>query len=415
MQLTQNDRLVVLFTAFLGWMCAGITMAIAPLVGRAATASMLGSSDEANIGVWFSRYVCSFLLGAATGGLIFGWLGDRIGRSKAMAASILCYSVFIGFAYFAETPIQFTALQFVACWGVGGMWPTGVALVSEAWHDVSRPLLAGLIGAAANLGFIFLSILAQFDSFHISPDNWRWVMIVGSTPAILGLFALFAVPESPRWQATRHLPSASLAPQPVREVLLPPILKYTLLGMCLGAIPQMGNWGSANWTVPWAAQVGGALTPTLVATTQLSKSSGGAIGALIGGWIASQIGRRTTYFLLSLITLCTSYITFRFSHPLSSSFQMWVFLDGFFGTLYFGWLPLYLPELFPTRVRSTGNGISFNFGRILTAIGVLGTGTLMRTFDGDYSRVGQTTCLIYVLGMVVIAFAPDTSTKQLQD
>jgi MFS family permease len=175
----------------------------------------------------------------------------------------------------------------------------------------------------------------------------------------------------------------------------------------------MGTWGSANWTVPWAGRVGATDALDLKAWTQFNKSFGGAVGALFGGWIASQFGRRSTYFLISLVSLCISYYIFRFSNPRDPLFPYLVFAIGFSGTLYFGWLPLFLPELFPTHVRATGSGVSFNFGRIITAFGALGTGELLHHFEGDYARVGQLTCLVYVLGIIVICFAPDTSKTKL--
>jgi MFS family permease len=411
--LTRTGRLLVLATAFLGWMMAGAIMAIAPLAGRAATASFTPNAGEGEIGVWFSRYVCAFLLGAAAGGLGFGWLGDRIGRAKAMAASILCYSILTGCTYFAETPVQYLILHFLACLGVGGMWPNGVALVSEAWSDVSRPLLAGLIGTSANLGLMLLAALAARPGMEITPENWRWVTIVCATPVVLGMFVALFVPESPRWAANKLRHAMQANQSPIATTFRPPILQLTLLGICLGAVPTMGNWGSANWTVPWAGQVGETDAPTLKAWTQFNKSFGGAVGALLGGWIASQFGRRRTYFVISLVSLCISFYIFRFSNPRDPIFPYLVFGIGFSGTLYFGWLPLYLPELFPTNVRATGSGVSFNFGRILTAFGVLGSGQLMHFFAGDYARVGQVTCLVYVLGMIVILFAPDTSKSQL--
>jgi MFS family permease len=195
-------------------------------------------------------------------------------------------------------------------------------------------------------------------------------------------------------------------------VFRPPLLKHTLIGICLGAVPLMGNWGSANWMVPWADKAGGLADPGLKAWTQWSKSSGGAVGALLGGWAASLMGRRKTYFAMSACALATSFYIFRGLAPGDAGFLYWVFVIGFFGTIYFGWLPLYLPELFPARVRATGAGVSFNWGRIVTAAGVLATGRLMVAFDGDYARVGQVTCLVYVLGMVVIGFAPDTSRSR---
>jgi MFS family permease len=145
------------------------------------------------------------------------------------------------------------------------------------------------------------------------------------------------------------------------------------------------------------------------------RSGGGAAGSLLGGWFASVCGRRTAYFLMSVISLAASSYIFHWLSPLDHTFLAWVFIQGFFGTIYFGWLPLYLPELFPTRVRATGTGVTFNWGRILTAVGVLLGGQLMLTFDGDYARVGQITSLVYALGMVVICFAPDTTGKRLED
>ena len=135
----------------------------------------------------------------------------------------------------------------------------------------------------------------------------------------------------------------------------------------------------------------------------------------MGGWLASRFGRRTTYFVVSLASLLSSIFVFWTLTPGAPGFLAGVFVLGFFGTVYFGWLPLYLPELFPTRVRATGSGVTFNFGRIVTAFGVLGAGQLMVAFDGDYARVGQVTCMIYVLGMLLIWLAPDTSKLQLRD
>jgi MFS family permease len=178
---------------------------------------------------------------------------------------------------------------------------------------------------------------------------------------------------------------------------------------------MMGNWGATNWLVPWAnqaqEQAGGY---GLSAATQWSKSSGAAVGGLLGGWLASVCGRRSAYFLISLISLASSFYIYHNLSPLADGFLTWVFIQGFFGTLYFGWLPLYLPELFPTRVRATGTGVAFNWGRVVTAVGVLLGGQLMLTFDGDYARVGQVTCLVYALGAVVICFAPDTARKGLE-
>ena len=110
------------------------------------------------MGQWFAWYVCAFLFGAAAGGWIFGRLGDRFGRVRAMGWSILCLSVFSGLAYWAASPSQLLLLRFLACLGIGGMWPNGVAIVSEAWSDLSRPILAGIMGTAANVGLLLMAV-----------------------------------------------------------------------------------------------------------------------------------------------------------------------------------------------------------------------------------------------------------------
>ncbi len=424
-ELTTGGRIAILATAFLGWMFAGTIMVIVPLAGRTALISM-GITDEGQVGKWFAWYICAFLLGAAGGGWLFGTLGDRIGRAKAMGLSILWYSLFTGAMVWVQSPTQFLLLRFVACMGVGGMWPNGVALASESWSNVSRPLLAGLIGTSANLGFVLLGVLssenwltanltAMLDiDLAIHPDNWRWVMIVGALPAPLGLLALTILPESPRWLAQRG--AAENAAGHMRfEVFRPPLLRLTLVGIVLGTVPLLGNWGGANWLVPWADQVGGDENTYLKSQTQTIRSTGAALGSLLGGWLAAVFGRRSTYFAISLFSLASSAYLFWFLTPNDPSFLQWVFVLGFFGTIYFGWLPLYLPELFPTHVRSTGSGVTFNFGRIFTAVGVLAVGEIIRQFNGDYARVGQITSLVYLAGMIFICFAPDTSQRQLDD
>jgi hypothetical protein len=127
------------------------------------------------------------------------------------------------------------------------------------------------------------------------------------------------------------------------------------------------------------------------------------------------IGRRLTYFLVSVASLVLAQFMFRMLLPTDEMFLFWVGVLGFVSGIYFGWLPLCLPELFPTRVRSTGAGVSFNFGRIATAITLFASGALMGYFEGDYARIGQVTSLFFLFGIVAILFAPDTSKKQLGD
>src|SRR5262249_27395121 len=142
---------------------------------------------------------------------------------------------------------------------------------------------------------------------------------------------------------------------------------------------------------------------------------GAIFGSLLGGIVASLLGRRVSYFLISLGALLTSSYIFSELDPLHPNFQLFAFLLGFIGICYFGWLPLFLPELFPTRVRSTGTGISFNTGRVVAAVVVLSAGFLLEQFSGDYARVGYWSGMIYAAGMVVIWFTPRRTSDRLED
>jgi hypothetical protein len=244
-------------------------------------------------------------------------------------------------------------------------------------------------------------------------------MLVGSAPVLLGVFAWFAVPESPRWLAVRHAAQAGPARQAATwEVFQSPLLGVTVVAIILATIPMIGGWATANWMVPWASRAGEAAQPPdhfLKANVLQARSLTGIVGSLLGGWIASRLGRRLTYFLVCLASLGIAQYVFWFLVPTAPLFLVWVGAMGFASGIYFGWLPLCLPELFPTRVRSTGAGVGFNFGRIVTAVTMFGTGFVMRLFEGDYARIGRITSLTFLVGMIAICLAPDTSEKQLKD
>lgn len=438
-ELSRALRWWVLVAAFAAWLFAGVQMSVTPLIAHSATKSFLVTADSPEVpkGVltdWFARYNATFLFGAAAGGILFGWIGDRFGRAKALAASVCCYTLFSALTTLARTPEQFVVLRFIGCLGIGGAWPNGIALASEVWGSVSRPVLAGVIGTAANVGLVLMGLLACYQS--ITPDSWRWVMLLGGVPLLLGVAMFFTLPESPKWRAAREEarrrrsqpadssnPSAgetasgdtAAARSPVAEVFQPPLLTATLLGILLGTIPLFGGWGCTNWLVPWADQVGAQTDASLKAWTQVYRSAGAAASSLAGGWVAARLGRRLSYFLFSLSSLVIGQLIYRELNPLHPQFGFWVFLLGTTTGFYFGWLPLCLPELFPTRVRSTGAGVTFNFGRIATAFGVLGAGLLSRlpAFNGDYGKVGSVTSLVFAAGMLAIWLMPRKAPSAL--
>jgi MFS family permease len=434
-ELSRRQQFIVLAAAFAAWMFAGAAISLFILISRQIILGLLGhDTPESVVTQWIAWYQAAFLFGAAAGGWLFGALGDRLGRSRAMGLSVLCYSGLTFACYFVSDPWIMLVLRGLACMGIGGVWPNAVALVAEAWPDASRPFLAGLLGTAANFGFVLLGVIC-----YVSPateSDWRWVLLVASMPLFVGIWILALVPESRRWLVAQSTPSTQTSGSPVAAVFRPPLLHTTLLGIALGAVPVVGTAANANWLTPWSDQAAqstrAAQTPTddasntpgrpapkkdprSKARTQISRSSGAAIGSLLGGLIASWLGRRITYFLISLGALATSTYIFTQLTPQHPYFQTFAFVLGFVGVTYFGWLPLFLPELFPTRVRSTGAGISFNTGRIVAAFVCLGTGFLVDVFHGDYARIGLWSGTIYIAGMVLIWFAPRGDSARLAD
>jgi MFS family permease len=412
---TQKRLYAVLAAAFLGWMFDGLEMGIFPLIARPALQQMQTQggaiASDSFVGQWMGIATAAFLLGAALGGVVFGWLGDRIGRVRAMNLSILCYSIFTGLIWFAQTPWHLAGARFIAALGMGGQWSLGVALVMEVWPEKHRPILAGVIGAAANVGFALIAIFGRF--FAITQDSWRWVALVGAAPALLTFLIRIFVPESERWESANKASGGKN--QPLREVVSPPYLKTTVLATVFCAVALIGTWGSVQWLPLWADQLTGGTMPSAKADTGLASGLGAVVGCLVGAWFGGRIGRRTAYFLLCLGSLIACGVLFRGIHTYGTSFLVMTFIVGAFTAAFYGWTPLYLPELFPTRSRATGQGLAYNAGRVFAAIGAVQMGSLMASFGGSYAKAGAVITLIYIVGMVMIWFAPETRGKPLPE
>jgi len=405
-------RMTVLCAVFAGLLFDGVELGLMPLCSFSISRDLLGPQfNDAIAGDWFARFTAALMLGAAVGGIWFGHLGDRIGRTRALGLSILFYSLFAGAGYFATSLNQMLFLRFLVGLGVGGVWPNGVALASECWPGASRPTVAGIVGAGINVGILLLSQVARI--WHVTPESWRWLFAWSALPALLGFFILALLPESPQWLASRAL--AKAAAPPLRELFRPPLSRITLIAIALGSIPMVGAWAASKWMIPWADSVGGSSQPGYKASTQGFWAVGAALGSFFGAQMASLVGRRLAYFLISFFTAAITCGVFLFSAPLHPSFFPLVFCQGFVATLFFGWLPLYLPELFPTRVRATGTGIAYNVGRFVTALGVFAAGALMSLFGGSFRKVGAVLALVYVLGMVVIWWAPETTGNSIEE
>jgi MFS family permease len=408
--LGRGARSAVLAAAFLGLLFDGVELGLMPVASLSVSKSLLGDAYTPTLGGdWFARFTAALMFGAAVGGVLLGNLGDRIGRTRAMGLSVLVYSLFAAAGAWVKTQEQMLILRFLVGLGVGGLWPNGMALVSECWPAASRPLVAGTMSAGLNGGILMLSQLARV--WPITPESWRWVFWLSGVPAALGVAVLAVLPESPTWLASRGV--AKKPSPPLRELFGPGLRRRTLVGVAVSAVPMVGAWAASKWMIPWADKVAGASDADYKAVTQGWWALGATLGSFAGAQVASVLGRRLSYQLISVGAASLTAAMFLLTAPLRPTFHPVVFAQGFVSTLFFGWLALYLPELFPTRVRATGSGLSYNCGRFATAAGVLAAGFLFTALGGDYPRVGGLSSLIYALGLVAILAAPDTSREDL--
>jgi SHS family sialic acid transporter-like MFS transporter len=402
---TWRGKWLVLAAAFLGWMFDGLEMGIFPQISKPALGEFLKGAAATDAAWWNNFIAAMFLWGAALGGLVFGWLGDKIGRVKAMSVSILIYSAFTGLLYFANSPGYIAVMRFVAAIGMGGEWALGVALVMEVWEEKHRPILAGLIGAASNVGFVLISALGAI--IKVNQGNWRWVALAGAVPAALTFMIQIFVPESHKWKESQKTAPS----KPIREILADSKMRSTaLLAICFASVALLATWGAVQNIAPWAGGMK-SKTPMAIGVSGLVIGLGAIVGCLMAPLIAAIFNRRIAYFLLCLVSLISCQVLFRYFTDYKWGFLGVAFIVGATTAAFYGWMPLYLPELFPTRVRATAQGVAYNFGRVAAGVGAV-TGAMV---GKDYGRIGVYVSLIYVVGMVLIWFAPETKGKGMPE
>jgi len=431
-----GGKWMALLAAFLGWMFDGLEIGLFPLVARPSMTHLLGPDAAGSVIPWIVGITATFLVGAAVGGILFGWLGDRIGRVKAMVWSVLTYSIFSGLCAFAQAPWHLGALRFLSALGMGGEWSLGVALVMEIWPANRRPILAGLIGAAANVGFLIIALLAlalaqsgllAWLGAHLTwlfPESWfkegaggqswRFLLFLGAMPAFLTFFIRIFVPESEKWKhASANAPKAR-----VRDIFQPGLSRLTILGACLAGVALLGTWGSVQQATPWAAkmasQIPGLNPRAETAWAQIYTAVGAIIGTIVVAVMAEKFNRRIVYFGLCLLSLIVCQYLFRAITTYGPTFLWTVAVANGLTAGFYGWLPLYLPELFPPRVRATGQGFSFNSGRLLAAVGAV-TVAMMYGGKEDYPKMCAVTSLIYLPGLLIIWLCPETKGKPLPE
>ena len=412
---------LVLFVAWLGWVFDSMDATIYAIVLHPALDELLrtssGGATPETIG-WHGGLIFSiFLIGWAIGGVLFGIVADRYGRTKTLIATILIYAVFTGLAALSQTWWHLAVYRFLTALGIGGGWAAGAALVAEVWPEDKRAKAAGLLQSAWAAGFF----LAALFNLLLRGYGWRALFVVGIMPAVAALLVRLWVKEPERWvQAHRQESEAGTGSfAKLAELFRGDLLRPTLAGSTLAFVAVFGLWGSTNWT------------PTLITTLPdlqgLSREELSArvsyaimalnVGALFGylsfGPLADRFGRRPVFALMcagSLVMLPITFLTPReYLHVL-----LLLPVLGFFNNGIFSGFPIYLPELYPTRLRATGAGFCFNAGRVFASVGPFLTGWLTATM-GSVGQAVSVVGLIYVVGLLVLPFAPETRGKTLPD
>ena len=416
---------MTLLAGFLGWMMDGYEQALFPTLARPALESMapVGVVVDDFVGRWMGIITSAFLLGAAIGGAAFGWLGDRIGRVKAMSFSILFYSIFSGVCYFATDPLHLAGARFMAALGMGGEWALGVALVMEAWPERHRSKMAGAIGMAANLGMVLVGCMAL--AYPVDGSSWRIHFLIGASPAILTLLIRLFVPESEKWERANAKEALSTVPAKSRlaEIFSGELRGSTIAGILMVSVVFVGTWGAVQWIPLWIGKLAGPENPRAKALALVIVSVGACTSTFIAPLLLAGLRRRLGYQLLCLFALAATLWIYRtpadWSGYMLFGIFPWlmavkIFVLGMAATAFFGFFPLYLPELFPTRVRATGQGICYNTGRIVAIPFVLLSGELVKHLGG-YQQAAAAITLVYAVGLLVAFLGKETSGQALQE
>jgi len=419
---------LVLLVAWLGWVFDSMDATIYAIVLHPALEDLLTASGGAGpvspdaigpeaIG-WYGGIIFSiFLIGWAIGGVLFGVVADHLGRTKTLIITILIYALFTGAAALSQTWWHLAVYRFVTALGIGGEWAAGATIVAEVWPEEKRAKAAGLLQSAWAAGFFLAAAL----NLLLRSYGWRAMFLVGILPAFVSLVIFLWVKEPERWVKARirELESGAVRRGKLPELFRGKLRLPTLAGSLLAFVAVFGLWGATNWTptlVRALPEMQGLDRSTLssnVSYAIMALNAGALVGYLSFAPLADRFGRRPVFALMCAGSLVMLPITFLTPHAFAHVLLLLPVL-GFFNNGIFTGFPIYLPELYPTRIRATGAGFCFNAGRVLASIGPFLTGFLVTSL-GSFGRAASAIALIYLVGLIVLPFAPETRGRPLPD
>jgi MFS family permease len=384
------------------------------------------------------------MFGWATGGIIFGILGDKWGRAKTMILAIMFYSIFTGLSSFSVTWIDFTLYRFLTGLGVGGTFGAAVSFVAEVLPNRSRPFALGALQALAAVG----NMTAAALSMAIKPavqimgvQGWRVLFMVGIIPAILALLVMRKIKEPESWVQAKKAQANGTSKDgkkmgSMRELFGDPRWrKNVIIGIIIGLAGIIGLWGIGFWQPELVSEVVKSGTAEQNANqgyysglSMFLFNGAAAIGTYIFAALMARIGRRASFAGIFVLAIVAVFVVFGF---MSRPDQIWWMapLLGLGTLTIFGGFSIYFPELFPTRLRATGVGFCYNTARYLAAFGPLTLGTLsvwyggknikilssMGGVDSGFRYAAMTVAVVFAVGLVALLWAPETKGKPLPE
>ncbi len=402
---------LILFAAWLGWVFDVADTALFNFAKVPMLTQMLGA-EYPKIGARIDGLLLSvFLVGWAAGGLLFGIVADKWGRTKTLLVTILLYCLFTGLTALCQNPWEVGIARFLTALGIGGEWAAGAALVAEALPDRARAGASSLIQSAAAVG----PVLAALANIALKGQDWWWLFLTGIVPALLCLWIRRSVREPERSAEGR-----AQARSPLREVFADPVWRRNALVATVIGVVGIAGAGTATYWAPNLVKAVSAGMPKAILDARTSNlvmlsHVGTLAGVFVVPWLCGQIGRKRTifaFFLAAPIALLAGL-----HDPSYESLLVFMPLVNFFAIGVSAAFVLYFPELFPSRMRATGAGLAYNAGRLFYVPIPLITGALVDHFGGPL-RGGVATAValtgsIYLLGLLAIPFAPETKGKPL--
>ena len=396
--------------AWLGWMFDGLELHLYTLVAAPLVVTLLAATSAADPAVTEkSAYIqAAFLVGWAAGGAFFGRLGDLLGRSRALALTVLTYALCTGLCAAAQTWWQLMLFRFVAALGIGGEWAVGASLLTETWPRMWRPWLAAVLQTGVNLGILVAAGTVGLLSLLPHPPSERFVFLLGVLPALLVYWIRRQVPEPEAWrqaeeEAAHHNPG-------VRELFRGGIARTTWITTVVCALSLSAWWLFVFWHPQHLRRllVTEGLPPAEI-TRRVSAAfflvnAMAIAGNFAAGWLARRVNNRRAILLLFLGLFASMAGAFIVPRGFAALAWFWVPLTGFFSGV-FALFTMYLPPLFPTLLRTTGAGFCYNIGRLAAAVASVVFGWLAPV--GDFRLALLASSLLALAAAVASWWLPE--------